>query len=126
MALTRPRLLLVDDKPAYIGQVRQYLTRNLPDIIIEEARSGEEAIPLIQNGAYTLVLMDNNMESTGRLSGLETIRRLRGSGNTTPIYLHSSDKIESQTLEESGATGHLSKRMEIGVLATHIRELILH
>jgi len=72
MHLATPRLLITDDDRDFRATVADVLrSRGLETL---EAADGEEAIDLLSHETVHLLLLDMQMP---RLSGLETIRRLR-------------------------------------------------
>ena len=72
MLLERPRLLITDDDCDFRATVADVLRSRGCDTL--EAADGEEALDVIHRNEVHLLLLDMHMP---RLSGLETIRRLR-------------------------------------------------
>jgi CheY-like chemotaxis protein len=79
-------ILLVDDQ----ADVRFMLSLFLEDegMDFDEAASGEEALDLVKDGAYDLILLDQRMPPG--LSGIEVAERLRDDGAGLPIVLYSA------------------------------------
>ena len=56
-----PALLIVDDEPPVLALIAQLFPGEFP---VLTARSGEEALALLVNGAYDLALLDENYSNT--------------------------------------------------------------
>jgi CheY-like chemotaxis protein len=70
---SRPiHVMVVDDEPALRRVFRTSLSAN--GFVIEEARSGEEAVDLLPQCPFDLVLLDINMPGIG---GVEACREIR-------------------------------------------------
>jgi PAS domain S-box-containing protein len=97
--LTVSKVLVIDDKAAN----REILNANLKHwgISSDMCESGKDAIKLLQNNTYDLVLLDYHMPN---LDGMETMRIIRDELQLPPltlpaILLHSS--IETKELKDS-------------------------
>ena len=101
-------ILIVDDNPHTVQIMRTILTA-LGFTHLEEARSGQEALPMIQGGAFGLVLSDWHMKP---MSGLDLLKTVRAEARTQdlPFVLVTAE------------TGHL--RVDEAVLARASRYLI--
>ncbi|HEY2090816.1 MAG TPA: response regulator [Thermoanaerobaculia bacterium] len=75
------RLLIVDDDPTYLGYAAA-LTRRI-GFSVETASDGEAAVACLTGGSFDVVIIDQEMP---RLSGIETIGRLRGNDETRSLY----------------------------------------
>ncbi|MBO9361167.1 MAG: response regulator [Thermoflexus sp.] len=76
MALHRPRILLVDDEPDLLAELRPIIERAGFQVLT--ARHGEEALERIAKERPDLVVLDVLMP---RLDGREVLRRLRQAGD---------------------------------------------
>ena len=76
------RILVVEDNPLNLKLVRDVLQIAGHDVV--EARSGEEALRVVQDAAPDLVLMDLQLPG---IDGTETLRQLRQGllGRDTPV-----------------------------------------
>lgn len=75
------KLLVVDDDPSYLGYVAA-LTRRI-GFGVETAANGEAAVARLAAGGFDVVIVDQEMP---RLSGIETIARLRRNETTRSLY----------------------------------------
>jgi two-component system, OmpR family, response regulator MprA len=116
-----PRILVVEDDPA----VRQALARALAleRYEIALAADGEEALDLLAEGSYEVVLLDIVMPG---ISGLELCRRMRGSGNRTPVLmLTARDAIDDRVAGlDAGADDYLAKPFALRELMARVRALL--
>jgi two-component system, OmpR family, response regulator MprA len=117
----QPRILIVDDEPA----VRQALARALAleRYEIALAADGEQALDLLAEGSYEVVLLDIVMPG---MSGLELCRRMRGSGNRTPVLmLTARDAIDDRVAGlDAGADDYLAKPFALRELTARVRALL--
>ncbi len=87
------RILLVDDSPATRAFVRAALVgaaRQLGPVLVVEAGGGFEALRLLPDGPYDLVICDIYMPD---INGLELLRFIRSNGRhaLTPVVLISTE-----------------------------------
>lgn len=100
------RVLLVEDNPINALLARTLLTREGCEV--DHARGGAEALAALKVGAYDLILMDMRMPD---MSGVETTRRLRASGVTTPVVALTANAFEEDrhACHEAGMDDFLVK-----------------
>jgi DNA-binding NarL/FixJ family response regulator len=114
------RVLITDDHPVIRAGLRGMLVGE-PDIdVAAEARSGEEAVALLQVGPFDVVLMDLRMPDG---DGIAAIPRILGLRPRTRIIMLSTYETQADILRsvESGAVGYLGKDTSPGELADAIR-----
>jgi signal transduction histidine kinase/ActR/RegA family two-component response regulator len=106
------RILIVDDMEENHALIKAYLKRTA-GIAVESAYSGMECLEKCEKTQYAMVLMDVQMP---RMSGLETIRRMRGLEaalglERTPIIVISANSFTEDVEKslEAGADGHCGK-----------------
>jgi two-component system response regulator MprA len=102
----RPKILVVDDEPA----VQQALSRAfaLERYEVEVARDGGEALEALAAARFDAVVLDVTMPG---VSGLEVCRRLRASGDRSPVLmLTARDAIDDRVAGlDAGADDYLVK-----------------
>jgi CheY-like chemotaxis protein/glycine cleavage system H lipoate-binding protein len=74
--MMRKRILVVDDEEIVLGAVRKALRKT--DLHLDTAQSAEEALNLLADKAFDVVITDMMMPG---MDGLELMRRMRNRGN---------------------------------------------
>lgn len=82
-----PRLLVTDDDPAIVGLVRATLESEGFEIVA--ATTGEEAVRLMQDNSFDLVILDIMMPE---MDGLEACRQIRLTSEVPIIFLSAKDE----------------------------------
>ncbi len=105
-----PHILIVDDNPfnrELISDVAQ-----LVGFIVQEAKDGHQALALIRDNRFTLVMLDLLMPG---MDGFETARKIREMGIDIPIVAVSAltMKQDRQRSFRSGCNEFLSKPLDI-------------
>jgi DNA-binding response OmpR family regulator len=119
MAVTRPRILLVDDEP----RVRQLLSYPLErDFEVVQAFDGEEALRKFREGEFDLVLLDLMLP---KKSGLDVCRELREK-SAVPIIMLTAKAEESDKVYglELGADDYITKPFSTLELRSRVRALL--
>jgi two-component system KDP operon response regulator KdpE len=117
MPIEQLNALLVDDEPSFRRALRTSLAAS--GFSIEEAPSGEDAIAMLAQRPFDLVLLDMNMPG---MSGLEACREIRGQSEIAIIMLtvrdDESDKVGSL---DAGADDYITKPFNPPELLARIR-----
>ncbi len=101
-----PRILVVDDEPPIRRLLKTALTAQ--SWRVEETTDGPEALEFLRRNKVDLVVLDLGLPG---LDGLDVIRRLRETGNVTPIIVLSSrgDEKGKVAALDLGADDYVSK-----------------
>ncbi len=117
----KTRILLVDDETAITTNLAPFLERS--GFSVTTAANGEEALQQVAGFAPHLVIMDVLMP---KLDGREALRRLRTSGNATPVILLTQvgESTERAMALEEGADDYLNKPFDPHELVARIRAVL--
>lgn len=102
-------ILVVEDHDVMRATLRDWLGSALPDCLLLEAGSGEEAIDLVRTHTPPVVLMDIGLP---RMSGIETtrwIKVLAPEVQVVMLTIHEAP-VYQQDAEAAGASGYVLKR----------------
>ena len=103
-------ILIVDD-----NRINQVVTRRIlekKDFVCDVAGNGVEAIELVKNGNFDLVLMDVNMPG---ISGLEASQEIRKFNAEIPILALTAVEVEEfrEEIHSAGMTGIIIKPYDV-------------
>lgn len=115
------RILLVEDDKLLGDGIRVGLTQ--ADFAVDWVQDGVLGDTALQTEAYAAVVLDLGLP---RLSGLDLLRRLRASGDATPVLiLTARDAIGDRVKGlDNGADDYLVKPFDLDELAARLRALI--
>jgi PAS domain S-box-containing protein len=113
--MTEPlRLFLVEDDEEVAFLMRLHLER--AGYAVTVCRTGTDALIVLGNSVFHLVLLDNNLPD---MKGLELIQTLGREGNTTPVVLmtgYGDEKLATQAMQ-AGALDYIAKGDGVAFLA---------
>ncbi len=118
---TKVRILIVDDEPDLVEQIRYALTRQ--SYTVDTAFDGVEALDRIYVDPYDLILLDIMLP---KKNGFEVLFELRNEKKTTPVLMLTAmgnidDRIKGLDL---GADDYLAKPYSMEELLARIRALL--
>jgi DNA-binding response OmpR family regulator len=117
----KSKVLLVDDETAITSNLAPFLERSGFDVDV--AGNGDDALKKVPSFSPDLIIMDVLMP---RLDGREALRRLRQSGNWTPVILLTQvgEAAERAMALEEGADDYLNKPFDPHELVARIRAVM--
>jgi two-component system response regulator MprA len=115
------RILVVDDEPAVQNALSRALALEHYDVA--SARDGLEALEMIGNSPYEAIILDIAMP---RMDGLEVCKRLRDSGDSTPVLmLTARGEVDDRVAGlDAGADDYLIKPFALRELLARVRALL--
>jgi two-component system response regulator MprA len=115
------RVLVVDDEPAVRAALERAL--RLEGYAVDLAGDGSEALHRLSLGAPDVVVLDVMMP---RVDGLEVCRRLRASGDRTPVLMLTARDAVQDRVEglDAGADDYLVKPFALEELHARLRALL--
>jgi two-component system KDP operon response regulator KdpE len=119
---SRPlHVLVVDDEPALRKVLRTSLAAS--GFVIEEARSGEEAVDVLPQHPFDLVLLDINMPGMG---GVEACREIRALAPKVGILMVTVRDAENDMVRalEAGADDYIAKPVRFRELVARMRAVV--
>ncbi|AGW14759.1 response regulator [Megalodesulfovibrio gigas] len=113
------RVLLVDDEQDFLDLMQKRMAKRKIDLHV--ASSGQEALDLIRNSFFNVVILDVKMPG---MDGIETLRQLRIlSPDTQVIMLTGHADVETAVKGmELGAFDYMMKPMSFDYLLMKIQE----
>ena len=114
-------ILLVDDEPSITQLARMYLERE--GFRIHEAADGESALEATQKQKPSLIVLDVMLP---KLDGFEVCRKLRVSGDQTPIIMLTArdEDIDKILGLELGADDYLTKPFNPRELVARVKAIL--
>ena len=123
MVLARPTLLITDDDRDFRETLRGVFEPRGFQIWL--AADGEEALEIVKNQDVHLLLLDMHMP---RLTGLETIRRVKKMREILPCILMSAglDDSLAEEARRANAFSVLHKPVRFQVITSVVRDAMRH
>ena len=117
----KPHILIVDDDNRILKLLKKFLSQN--DYLVSTSVSANDAVDLLANFTYDLLILDVMMPE---VTGLEFAAKIKASGNIMPIVMLTAlsepeDRIKGL---EAGANDYVTKPFEPRELLLRINNLI--
>jgi two-component system response regulator HydG len=124
--MTPKTILIVDDEKSHRLMLRAHLEGEGFQIV--EASDGHEAVDLVNERSFDLVLMDIRMPT---MDGIEALKRIKEATAATPVIMMTAYGSINSAVEalQAGATDYLTKPLDMDELifkakkALHYRQL---
>ena len=116
------RILVVEDEPNIAAGLK--LNLELEDFDVEVAGTARQASQLlVSSRGFDIILLDIMLTD---MDGFEFCRRLRASGNLTPVIMLTARNASQDRVHglEVGADDYLTKPFEIDELLARVRSLV--
>ena len=117
----RFNLLVVDDEPPLRKVLQTSLTAR--GFSVEEASSAEQAIEMVPQGGFDLVLLDINMPGMGGIEACRRIRTLEPRLGIVMVTVRDAEYDMVQALE-AGADDYVTKPIRFGELVARLHAVI--
>jgi DNA-binding response OmpR family regulator len=111
----RIRILAVDDDPALLDTLREYLARPGGRYVVETATRGIEALELVERERPHLVILDVEMPG---MNGVQVLQSLRAVDPTIPVIMltaNTDGSVAAETLK-LGAVSYAPKPLDLRYL----------
>ncbi|WMN61419.1 two-component system response regulator [Pseudoalteromonas xiamenensis] len=119
MLSVKPQILVVDDEPANLRVLKQILQ---DDYRLSFAKSGEEALRLVNNSKPDLILLDIMMPD---MTGLEVCKALKSTlpTQTIPVIFVTALNEESDEAQglELGAVDYITKPVSAAIVRARVK-----
>ncbi len=114
-------VLVVDDEPALRKVIRASLASG--GFAVEESGTGRDALSVVQQHAFDLVLLDVNMPG---MSGIEACRLIRAAAPRTGIVMVTVRDAEEDKVRalEAGADDYVTKPFQFRELVARLRAVL--
>lgn len=118
-----PRILAVDDDPAFLELTRAYLERD-GDIVVETTPSPLQALDMLAETPYDVIVADYEMPE---MNGIALLQEVRRRGLSIPFIIFSGRGREEAIIEalNSGADFYLQKGGSPSARFAELRNFIL-
>ena len=115
-------ILIVDDHLIVREGIKRIINETMDMKIVEEASTGLEAMDLILNNTYDLVLLDISMPGQNGLQTLKLIKKHDKNIRVLMLSMHSEEQYALRTIK-AGASGYITKETAPSQLVTAIRKI---
>lgn len=116
------RLLIVDDHAIVRHGLRQVVSESEDIKVAAEAGNSQEAIRLLREMEFDMVLLDISLPDKNGIETLKQIKRDRPNLPVIMLTMHAEDEFGVRALK-AGASGYLTKQSAHDQLLTAVRQV---
>ena len=117
------RILIVDDHVVVREGLKRILADEFPKVTFGEAENAAEAMPLLWNGKWDVMLLDISL--VGR-SGLDVLKQVHKDTPKLPVLvltMHEEEQFGVRAIK-AGAAGYITKGTAAKILSAAIRQVL--
>jgi len=114
------RILVVDDHMIVRAGLKQLLSEHSEFVVAGEAATGAEAVDMVRESDFDVVLLDISM---GDMSGIDTLKQIKRYKPELPVLILTfhAEETYGVNLLRAGAAGYLTKVCSPAELITALR-----
>ncbi len=113
------RILITDDNPIVREGLKRFLSRTSDMVVAGEAGNGQDALQLLSEGAYDIVLLDITMPGKNGIEVLKEIKACKSDVHVLMLSTHHEALYASRAMA-AGACGYLTKEK----VSEHLKPMI--
>lgn len=117
------RILIVDDHEVVRAGVKRILEKELGQIVFGEARTGSEALGLVNEHAWDVVILDLTLGDRGGLDVLREVKEARPGLPVLILTAHAEEQYARRAFK-GGAAGYITKGSPGEELAKAVHKVI--
>jgi DNA-binding NarL/FixJ family response regulator len=102
------KILIVDDHAVVRQGIKQIITDINSPVEVGEAGNGSDAVRMLRDGGWDMVLLDINLPGK---NGIEVLKQIKGEWKKLPVLMlsmYSEDQYAMRAIR-SGASGYMTK-----------------
>ncbi len=117
------KILIADDRPVIHHGIRRMLEDKFPGSTFGDASHCQQALDLVGQGGWDLVILNTLLPGRG---GLEVLKQIRIEHPNLPVIMYSAHSEEQYALRafKAGASGYVPKESTPQQLAEAIRKVM--
>ena len=117
------KILIVDDYAVVRRGLQQIVLDEYEDIVFGEATNGQEALDMLSEQNWDVIVLDISMPGRSGLDVLKEIRKLRSDIPVLVLSIHPEDQFAVRVLR-AGASGYMTKETAPEELVTAIDKVM--
>jgi len=117
------RVLIVDDHAVVRNGLRNIVASELDDVYCGEAGNGEEALTLVRQQPWDLLILDLSLPGRSGIEVLNDLKELNAKPRVLVLSNYPEDLYGTRVLK-AGAWGYLSKEAAAEELSRAIRQIL--